>query len=98
MGPDVRPDLPLLSILRTSMPEPASLDCETIKPTGNPFQAIGECLCQLFRSGTARRHRRVTDGERSVAMRSKMAQPTDAVFHRARTPTSRRGTSAVLFS
>src|SRR5712692_204722 len=98
MGPDVRPDLPILSILRKSMPEPASLDCEPINPTGNPFQAIDECLYQLLRSSTAARNRRFTGGEGSVAMWTKMAQPTDAVFHRARTPTSRRGTSAVLFS
>src|SRR5688572_5807718 len=98
MGPDVRSGLPVLSLFRSSLFEPASLAGQPSPPARHPLRATGQCLSPLLRSRSFAETGRFPDGPRLDSLRSEMAGTADALLHRTRTPTSRCSAPVILLA
>src|SRR5512145_2581456 len=98
MGPDVRSGLPLLSLFRSPLFEPASLARQPSTTARYPLRATGQCLSQLLRSGSLAETGRFPYGPRLDSLRSEVAGTADTVLHRSRTPTSRGSAPPVLLA
>src|SRR5262249_5079547 len=86
------------AVFGSGLPEPASLDCQSLDPARSPFPAIDQCLYQLRRSGRPSGNRRFIDRTGSLPLRSQMAPPIDSILHSQGTPASRRGSSPILLA
>ena len=98
VGSHLCADLPVLTVFGSCLPEPASLDCQSLDPARSPLPAIDQCLYQLCRSGRPSGNRGFIDGTRPLPLRPQMAHAIDSILHSQRTPASRRGSSTVLLA
>ena len=96
LGPHVRAAMPVLSLLRAAVFEPASLDRPPPVPAGNPVPAMQQCLYPLRQHHGVAGHRRFAHRARPYALRAEVAHKAHALLHRTRTAGGRGPAPPVL--